>query len=36
MSTQEEGGGIQTSDLRFMRHGLQPIELLLWDVVYNT
>jgi len=28
MSTQEGEGGIRTSDLRFMRHGPQPIELL--------
>jgi hypothetical protein len=29
MSTQEGGGGIRTNDLRFMRRGSQPIELLL-------
>jgi len=27
----KRGGGIRTSDLRFMRRGLQPIELLLGD-----
>jgi hypothetical protein len=29
MSTQEGGEGIRTNDLRFMRRGSQPIELLL-------
>jgi hypothetical protein len=32
MSTQEGGEGIQTSDLRFMKRGSQPIELPLDDV----
>jgi hypothetical protein len=32
MSTQGKGGGrIRTSDLRFIRHGPQPIELPLGD-----
>jgi hypothetical protein len=31
MSTQEGGGGIRTSNLHFMRCGLQPIELPLGD-----
>jgi hypothetical protein len=32
MSISREGGGrIRTSDLRFMRRGLQPIELLIGD-----
>jgi hypothetical protein len=33
MSTQEGGGGIRTSDLRFMRRGPQPIELPLRDKI---
>jgi len=31
MSTQEGGGGIRTSDLRFMRRGAQALDLPLWD-----
>jgi hypothetical protein len=31
MSTQEGERGIRTSNLRFMRRGLQPIELPLGD-----
>jgi len=31
MSTQEVGEGIQTSDLHFIRCGLQPIKLPLGD-----
>jgi hypothetical protein len=31
MSTQEGGGEIRTSDLRFMMSGFQPIELLFGD-----
>jgi hypothetical protein len=31
MSTEEEGGEIQISDLHFMRRDSQPIELLFGD-----
>lgn len=33
MSTQEGGEGIRTNNLRFMRRGSQPIELLLEDIM---
>jgi len=31
----QEGGGIRTSDLRFMKRGLQPIELLIGSICYS-
>jgi hypothetical protein len=31
----QEGGGIRTSDLRFMKRGLQPIELLIGGICYS-